>query len=136
MNVWLAPVLGLVGAFVGASLAPWMNAHLGWRRTRREAFNAAISALRVAQVARHFATDVPAHYVGGDASTVGAYNQRLRERGIDRFVDSMHEAKVALAALEPFHAVRGDLDRWEITEPDANRILGELLRERRRLRLT
>ncbi|MFE2055577.1 hypothetical protein [Streptomyces sp. NPDC059446] len=135
MATWLAPVLGLVGAFMGAALAPWMNAHLGWRRTRREAFNAAISALRVAQAARHFAQDVPAQYVGGDAATVEAYNQRLRERGIDRFVDSMHEAKVALAALAPFHAVSGDLDRWEITEPDAARMLAELLGERRRLRL-
>jgi hypothetical protein len=79
--------------------------------------------------------DVPAHYVGGDATTVAAYNQRLRERGIDRFVDSMHEAKVSLAALEPFYKVTGDLDRWEITEPDADRMLAELLRERRRLRL-
>jgi hypothetical protein len=136
MSPWLTPVLGLVGAFVGASLAPWMTAHLAWRRTRREAFNAAISALRAAQVARHFANGVPAHYVGGDAATVEAYNQRLRERGIDRFVDSMHEAKVALAALEPFYRVTGDLDRWEITEPDADRMLTELLRERKRLRST
>lgn len=135
MTTWLAPVLGLVGAFVGASLAPWMNAHLGWRRTRREAFNSAISALRVAQVARHFAGEVPAHYVGGDAATVDAYNQRLRERGVDRFVDLMHEAKVALAALEPFYAVSGDLDRWEITESDTDRMLSELLRERRRFLL-
>ncbi|MFD3922501.1 hypothetical protein [Streptomyces sp. NPDC058595] len=135
MSVWLAPVLGLVGSFLGASLAPWLTAHLGWRRTRREAFNAAISALRTAQVARHFANAVPAHYVGGDTTAVEAFNQRLRERGIDRFVDSMHEAKVALAALEPFYKVSGDLDRWEITEPDADRMLAELLRQRRRLRL-
>ncbi|WP_030979969.1 hypothetical protein [Streptomyces sp. NRRL S-1824] len=127
MSAWLTPVLGLVGAFVGGSLAPWLTAHLAWRRTRREAFNAAISALRTAQVARHFANDVPADYVGGDSATVAAYNQRLRERGIDRFVDAMHEAKVALAALEPFYRVSGDLDRWEITEPDADRMLTELL---------
>ncbi|WP_093492714.1 hypothetical protein [Streptomyces sp. 2112.3] len=62
--------------------------------------------------------------------TVAAYNQRLRERGIDRFVDAMHEAKLALAALEPFYRVSGDLDRWEITEPDADRMLTELLRTR------
>ncbi|GHE42827.1 hypothetical protein GCM10018785_10550 [Streptomyces longispororuber] len=134
MSVWLAPVLGLVGAFVGASLAPWLTAHLGWRRTRREAFNVAISALRVAQVSRHFANGVPAHYVGGDAATVEAFNQRLRERGIDRFADSMHEAKVALAALEPFCRVSGHLDRWEITESDAVRMLAELMRERGRYR--
>ncbi|CAL9582936.1 MULTISPECIES: hypothetical protein [Streptomyces] len=134
MSIWLAPALGLVGAFVGASLAPWLTAHLGWRRTRREAFNIAISALRTAQVARHFANGVPAHYVGGDAATVEAFNQRLRERGIDRFVDLMHEAKVALAALEPFYKVSGDLDRWEITEPDAERMLAELIRERKRVR--
>ncbi|WP_142142483.1 hypothetical protein [Streptomyces sp. SLBN-31] len=133
MSTWLTPVLGLVGAFVGASLAPWMTAHLAWRRTRREAFNGAISVLRTAQVARHFANGVPAHYVGGDAATVEAYSQRLRERGIDRFVDSMHEAKLALAALEPFYKVSGDLDSWEITEPDADRMLAELLRERRHL---
>jgi hypothetical protein len=46
----------------------------------------------------------------------------------------MHEAKVALAALEPFYRVSGDLDRWEITEPDAERMLAELIRKRRRLR--
>ncbi|SEC56392.1 hypothetical protein SAMN05428945_3242 [Streptomyces sp. 2224.1] len=130
MSAWLTPVLGLLGAFVGSSLAPWLTAHLAWRRTRREAFNAAISALRAAQVARHFANGVPAHYVGGDVDTVAAYNQRLRERGIDRFVDAMHEAKLALAALEPFYRVSGDLDRWEITEPDADRMLTELLRTR------
>ncbi|AZK95130.1 hypothetical protein B7R87_15660 [Streptomyces tsukubensis] len=130
MNTWWTPVLGLVGAFVGASLAPWLTAHLAWRRTRREAFNIAISALRSAQVARHFAHGVPAHYVGGDEATVEAYNQRLRERGIDRFVDLMHEAKVALAALEPFYKVSGDLDRWEITEPDTDRMLAELTRAR------
>ncbi|MFC8074454.1 hypothetical protein ACFUN8_02800 [Streptomyces sp. NPDC057307] len=124
-----------MGSFLGASLAPWLTAHLGWRRTRREAFNAAISALRTAQVARHFANGVPAHYVGGDTATVEAFNQRMRERGIDRFVDSMHEAKVALAALEPFYKVSGDLDRWEITDPDADRMLTELLRQRSRLRL-
>ncbi|MFD9207392.1 hypothetical protein ACFVZM_14095 [Streptomyces sioyaensis] len=130
MSAWLTPVLGLLGAFVGSSLAPWMTAHLAWRRTRREAFNTAISALRAAQVARHFANGVPAHYVGGDLDAVAAYNQRLRERGIDRFVEAMHEAKLALAALEPFYRVSGDLDRWEITEPDAERMLTELLRAR------
>jgi hypothetical protein len=111
-----------------------LTAHLAWRRTRREAFNKAISALRTAQVARHYADGVPAHYIGGDAATVEAYNQRLRERGVDRFVDLMHEAKVALAALEPFYKVSGNLDRWEITEPDADRMLAEMLRQRRRLR--
>ncbi|MEU0371028.1 hypothetical protein ABZ070_12340, partial [Streptomyces sp. NPDC006283] len=62
----------------------------------------AIAALRTAQVCRHFANGVPASYLGGDQATVDAYNQRLRERGVDRFVDAMHEAKVALSALEPF----------------------------------
>ncbi|MEE1840356.1 hypothetical protein ACIODX_10330 [Streptomyces sp. NPDC088190] len=130
MPVWLTPVLGLVGAFIGASLAPWMTSHLAWRRARRDAFSAAIAALRVAQVTRHFANGVPAHYVGGDQATVEAFNQRLRERGIDRFVDAMHEAKVALANLEPFFKVSGDIDRWEITETDAARMLDELNRAR------
>ncbi|MFI1864421.1 hypothetical protein [Streptomyces jumonjinensis] len=126
MLVWLTPALGLVGAFVGASLAPWMTSHLAWRRARRDAFNAAIAALRVAQVARHFANGVAAEYIGGDQTTVDAFNQRLREREIDRFVDAMHEAKVALAALELFFKVSGDIDRWEITEQDAVRMLEEM----------
>lgn len=130
MTTWLTPALGLVGAFVGASLAPWLTAHLAWRRARREAFNLAIAALRTAQVCRHFANGVPASYLGGDQATVDAYNQRLRERGVDRFVDAMHEAKVALSALEPFYKVSGDLDRWEITEADAARMLAELKRAR------
>lgn len=130
MPVWLTPILGLVGAFVGASLAPWMTAHLAWRRARRDAFNTAIAALRVAQVSRHFANGVPAHYIGGDQATVDAYNQRLRERGIDRFDEAMHQAKLALATLEPFFKVSGDLDRWEITELDAARMLEEMNRAR------
>ena len=124
---WVTPIAGLVGAFIGASLSPWLTSHLSWRRARREAFNRAISTLRVAQVARHVPTSVPATSVGGDSSVVEAYNQRLRERSIDRCVDAMYEAKVALAALEPFHKVTGDLDRWEITETDTDRILRELL---------
>ncbi|MFH8445756.1 hypothetical protein ACH4D3_31640 [Streptomyces sp. NPDC018026] len=127
---WLTPIAGLVGAFVGASLSPWLTSHLSWRRARKEAFNQAISALRIAQVARHFPNGVPASYVGGSPETVEAYNQRLRERGVDRFIDAMHEAKVALSALEPFYKITGDFDRWEITEPEADRILRELLRER------
>lgn len=130
MSTWLTPVLGLVGAFVGASLAPWLTAQLGWKRTRREAFNRAISTVRTAQATRHFANGVPAHYIGGDAATVEAFNQRLRERGVDRFVDAMHEAKLALASLEPFYKVTVNLDQWEITEVDADRILVELLRAR------
>jgi hypothetical protein len=130
MTVWLAPVLGLVGAFVGASLAPWMTSRLAWRRARRDAFNAAIAALRVAQVSRHFASGVPAHYVGGDQATVAAFNQQLRERGIDRFIDAMHEAKVAIAELEPFYKVSGNIDWWEINEQDAERMLEEMIRAR------
>ncbi|MFD3413047.1 hypothetical protein [Streptomyces cyaneofuscatus] len=73
---------------------------------------------------------MPAEYIGGDQTTVDAYNQRLRERGIDRFDEAMHQAKVALAALEPFFKVSGDIDRWEITELDAARMLEEMNRAR------
>ncbi|MGW8374486.1 hypothetical protein [Streptomyces sp. ODS28] len=127
---WVTPIAGLVGAFVGASLSPWLTSHLSWRRTRKEAFNQAISALRVAQVARNFPTGVHATYLGSDDAAAEAYSLRLRERSIDRYIDSMSEAKVALAALEPFYKVRVDLDGWEITEPDAERIMRELLRAR------
>ncbi|MGC5365709.1 hypothetical protein ACPXCE_29240 [Streptomyces sp. DT24] len=127
---WVTPIAGLVGAFVGASLSPWLTSHLSWRRTRREAFNHAIAALRVAQVARHFPTGVHATYLGGDAAAAEAYSLRLRERSIDRYIDAMSEAKVALAALEPFYKIHGGLDSWEITEPDAERIMRELVRAR------
>lgn len=81
-------------------------------------------------MSRHFANGVPAHYIGGDQATVDAYNQRLRERGIDRFDEAMHQAKLALATLEPFFKVSGDLDRWEITELDTARMLEEMNRAR------
>ncbi|WP_141712430.1 MULTISPECIES: hypothetical protein [unclassified Streptomyces] len=126
----MTPIAGLVGAFTGASLSPWLTSHLSWRRTRKEAFNQAISALRVAQVARHLPTGVHATYLGGDVAAAEAYSLRLRERSVDRYIDAMSEAKVALAALEPFYRVRGDLDSWEITEPDAERIMRELIRAR------
>jgi hypothetical protein len=37
---------------------------------------------------------------------------------------------VALATLEPFLKVSGDIDRWEITELDAARMLEEMNRAR------
>lgn len=81
-------------------------------------------------MARNFPTGVHATYLGSDDAAAEAYSLRLRERSIDRYIDSMSEAKVALAALEPFYKVRVDLDGWEITEPDAERIMRELLRAR------
>ncbi len=88
MTTMLAPVLGLIGAFVGASLAPWLTSHLAWRRTRREAFDSAISALRSAQSARYIPQAVPVSYLGGDQIAADEFNQRLRERSVDRFCDA------------------------------------------------
>jgi hypothetical protein len=124
--VWFAPVLGLAGAVVGGALGPSLTSHLHWRQARRTAFVQAIAAVRKAQALRDLATGVQADVHGGTPEEISSFNRAVRERGIERFIDAMYEAKVALAALEPYYVPSIAIDRWEIAPEVGQALMAEL----------
>jgi hypothetical protein len=120
----------MIGAILGSLVSPWLVSRLGHRALRREAFNRAIAAVRAAQVVRHRPTEVPADYLGGDENVTEKFNEQLREKGLNRFFDAQHEARLALALLEPYYSVRDSDDSWEISGERAEALLRELKKAR------
>ncbi|GAA1390901.1 hypothetical protein GCM10009639_20030 [Kitasatospora putterlickiae] len=128
---WLVPVAGLVGAVLGGVLSPWVGARFARHTAKRQAFDKAIAAVRTVQVARHYASNVPAGLLGGlDQGSADEFNIELRKTGVQRFIEATYEAKVALAALEPYGNLFRDGDGWEITESEADALLARLKRAR------
>ncbi|GAA2219933.1 hypothetical protein GCM10009850_121610 [Nonomuraea monospora] len=131
LTVWIAPVLGLLGALLGGFLAPWVNARLSHATARRTAFDNAISAIRTAQVVRHRPVSVQAEALGGDVDRAREFSRELVERGLERFIESQQAAIESLAQLEPHYVPRHSArSTWEITEPEAEALIKELVTAR------
>jgi len=132
-TVWLAPLLGLLGALVGGAVAPFTTARLSQRQDRHAAFDRAISALSWAQAARNVPTGVGSAQLGMADEERCAIDAAMRARSLERFVDAMTEARLRLTELEPFHDTSRYFaeDQWEITEPGAKALIAELRAQRR-----
>lgn len=127
-SVWFAPVLGLAGAVVGGALGPSLTSRRHWKHARRTAFAQAIASVRKAQALRDLATGVQPDVHGGTPEEVSSFNKSVGERGIERFIDAMYEAKAALADLEPYYVTSVTIDRWEIAPEVGRSIITELRR--------
>jgi hypothetical protein len=128
-GIWLAPLLGLVGAFIGAALAPWLTERFSSRRTRLAAFDRAIVAARKAQYVRWSPTDVSG--IGTLSETTAAtLNAEFQSEHVRRFITAQTELRACIAELEPYHSLecwRPEID-WELTEAVAASVIDELKR--------
>ncbi|MFF9397052.1 hypothetical protein [Streptomyces griseoluteus] len=86
----------------------------------------AIAAVRKAQALRDLAAGVQADVRGGTPEEISSFNRAVRERGIERFIDAMYEAKVALDGLEPYYVPSITIDRWEIAPEVGQAPMAEL----------
>ncbi|MFF4791463.1 hypothetical protein ACFY2M_17210 [Streptomyces sp. NPDC001276] len=71
----------------------------------------------------------------GDVQRAREFNERLPERWMDRFIDTVYAMRQALAELEPYYVVAWNSDRFMLTEDELINIgvsfgrLVELLRD-------
>ncbi|WP_188298373.1 hypothetical protein [Streptomyces sp. CBMA156] len=77
---------------------------------------------------RYYASNVPAGLLGLDQGSADEFNIELRKTGVQRFIEATYEAKVALAALEPYGDLFRDGGGWEIAESEADALLTRLKR--------
>lgn len=115
MDRWLAPSSDFVGALVGAAFSPRARRQAGGEHTSRELFDSAISAVRAAQLARHYVPGLPQQILESFTPPSGQQlGERIAASGLERHLDAMHTARLALAALEPvLHAHQLEQGRSE-----------------------
>ncbi len=104
-----APVVQISAAIIAASVAivvAFLTPTVTSLRTRRQAvhdkFDAAISAVLLVQASRHTPTGMAQTPAGWTVEEHRALNPRMNEKGIEFFVQCTADAKVALAAIEPY----------------------------------
>jgi hypothetical protein len=132
---WIAPIFALAGVAVGAVLNPWVTRRQSWQTARREAFDRTIAAVKAADLAQHYPRHVKHTELGPDPQRAEEFNAQLAIRGVERFVEAIHEMRQQLAALEPYFEAKWDDDRWRITTETAASLLAQLKRERQRVPL-
>lgn len=110
----IAASVSLIVAILTPVLTSW--------RARRQAvvdlFDSAVGALLVAQTTRLYPSNGP-HFqtVSWSEDETRQYLTRLQQRGIDRWLETQEDARLALARLEPFVPELRNIisDKWEIT---------------------
>ncbi|MCX5140020.1 hypothetical protein [Streptomyces sp. NBC_00338] len=131
MTSWLAPVLALAGVLVGALFAPLAATRFGWQTSRREAFDRAISAVRVAQLAAKYPRTVNLVEIG-DTDEARAYLRELPVKGFEYYRQAIQEMRSALAALEPYLIPEWDDDQWQTRDATYITLLIQLKQARRK----
>jgi len=134
----ISAVSALIGVVVGAVLGPWVNARVARHDRIQARFDDAIAAVRVVQALRHFPTSIPHEYLDPEGvadSEVLEFNRVTRRDSVTEFYRAMRDARTALALVQGSDPViKGALSKWEITEVDAEALVGILERSRKHLR--
>lgn len=128
---WVAPVLTLAGVLVGSLFAPLAATRFGWQTSRREAFDRAISAVRVAQLAARYPRAVNLVEIG-DTDEARAYLRELPVKGFEYYRQAIQEMRSALAALEPYLIPDWDDDQWQTPDATYAALLMQLKKARRK----
>lgn len=130
-----ASIVAIVGTLAGVALGAVLPALLDARRAAQARYDRALAAVAGLQAARHGAgLSVPAHYLGAaDESIAAAAQQRLSEAGVQRFLDSAHDARTALAELYPWSPdLRRYWDAFEVSDAALSELTATLVQRRRR----
>ncbi len=107
-------------AIVAAVLTPAVTSLRARRQNIHDKFDAATAALLLVQAARHTPTGMVLPPGGRTPDEHRALNLRMNEKGIEFFVATTADAKVALAAIAHYvPPVRDQLTSgWELAEAD------------------
>ncbi|MFH9655302.1 hypothetical protein ACH4MT_30885 [Streptomyces anulatus] len=131
ISSWIAPVLALAGVLVGALFAPLAATRFGWQTSRREAFDRAISAVRVAQLAARYPRTVNLSEIG-DTDEARAYLRELPVKGFEYYRQAVQEMRSALAALEPYFIPEWQDDLWQTPDAEYANLLTQLKNSRKK----
>lgn len=131
MASWLAPVIALSGVLVGALFAPLAATRFGWQTSRREAFDRAIAAVRVAQLAARYPRTVSLSEIG-DTDEGRAYLRELPVKGFEYYRQAVQEMRSALAALEPYLIPQWEDCQWQTPDVEYAALLAQLKNSRRK----
>lgn len=124
-------MLALAGVLVGALFAPLAATRFGWQTSRREAFDRAISAVRVAQLAARYPRTVNLSEIG-DTDEARAYLRELPVKGFEYYRQAVQEMRSALAALEPYFIPEWQDDLWQTPDAEYANLLTQLKNSRKK----
>ncbi|MFE5840215.1 hypothetical protein ACFQ7N_01030 [Streptomyces niveus] len=131
MTSWLTPAPALTGVLVGALFAPLAATRFGWQTSRREAYDRAISAVRVAQLAAKYPRTVNLVEIG-DTDEARTYLRELPIKGFEYYRQAIQEMRSALATLEPYLIPEWDDDQWQTSDSTYAALLVQLKKARRK----
>lgn len=126
----LAPIIALVGIVVGQLLPEYLST----RRTVRDRYDAAISAVAGLQAARHAAgVNVPSQFLKPvNEQEEQKAVQELSTEGVRSFLAAAASARKALSALHPYSPdLKPYWDKFEVPEAELDELV-DLLYERRK----
>lgn len=119
--IWLGPaIISASVAITVAVLTPQLAALQRRRDAINSKFDEAVAALARVQGARHIPSAVARQYHPGNAEEYRAYQIRMSEKSIDRFIEETTKAREALSELilyvpEAHTWITGG---WEIAQED------------------
>ncbi len=113
-----AAIIAASVALVVAFLTPTVTSLRARRQAVHDKFDAALSALLLVQASRHTPTGMAQTPTGWTPEEHRALNLRMNEKGIEFFVESTADAKVALSAIAPYVPEVRDYitSKWELLE--------------------
>ena len=135
----LVAIFQLAPAIIAASVAivvSVLNPSVTSLRVRRQAindrFDNAVAPLLLVQAARWSPTSMPTKPQGMTGAEHQAFNLRVREKGIEHYIEKTAEAKAALAALATYAPeVRSQItSKWELEEKEEPALRAQIERRR------
>lgn len=135
----LTVLLQLTPAIIAASVAvvvsvltPSVTSLRARRQAINERFDAGLAALLLVQAARWSPTSMSERPTDATDAEYRAFNVRVREKGIEHYIEKTADAKAALAALAQYvPEVRDQITReWELREADEPELRAAVERRR------